>query len=444
MASIGPLTSLRAAVSLACLVAAAQAFPHQSNRREETPFSRDGCFVGSANGNRALSGASYYSDDAMTVESCAAFCSKFKYFGLEYGSQCYCGDAHSAQAAPDSDCSFPCSGNSAQKCGAGDRLDLYTNNLYIAPAPATLEEPYLGCFVDQGARALPDNLLGADDMTAQKCAEHCANYSYFGVEYGRECWCGNSPPNTPAPESECSFRCAGDDSQICGAGNRINVWGSPLPSPETVADFEYFGCFTDKGDERGLRGRVTYDPAMTLEKCASACSGYSYFGVEFGSQCYCGTYLEDSSVERPQAECSMRCGGDYNNVCGDADRLNVFVSNDCKEDPVNPPTVAGFNYQSCWTDSPATRSLTGNEYRSDDMTVESCAAFCQGFSYFGVEYSRECYCGNELGGQAAPEEQCSEICMGNSNQWCGAPERLNVYVAGAAPTSSAAPTATPV
>lgn len=433
MAPTVSMTSLRAAISLACLVAAAQAFPHQSYKREETPFTRDGCFVSNVDGKRVLSGAGYASDDAMTVESCASFCSKFKYFGLEYGKECYCGDAHSAQPAPDSDCSFSCSGNDAQKCGAGNRLDLYTNNLYVAPAPATLEEPYLGCFVDEGARALPDNLLGSDDMTAQKCAEHCADYSYFGVEYGRECWCGNRPPKTQAPESECSFRCAGDDSQICGAGGRINVWGSPLPSPSTVGDFEYVGCFTDKTDDRALRGTVTYDSAMTLEKCASACTSYTFFGVEFGTQCYCGVNLEESAVEVPQAECAMRCGGDYNNVCGDADRLNVFASTDCKEDPVNLSIVAGFTYQSCWTDDAAARSLTGNEYRSDDMTVESCAAFCQGFKYFGVEYSRECYCGNELGGEAAPDAQCSEICAGDSSQWCGAAGRLNLYVTAAAP-----------
>jgi hypothetical protein len=309
-------------------------------------------------------------------------------------------------------------------------------------APATLDAPYLGCFVDQGARALPDNLLGADDMTAQKCAEHCSNYSYFGVEYGRECWCGNSPPETPAPESECSFPCAGDSTQICGAGNRINVWGAPLPSPPNVGDYEYLGCFTDKSDARVLRGTAFFDSAMTLEKCADFCKLYSFFGVEYGSQCFCGTTLDDSAEQRPQAECSMRCGGEYNSVCGDADRLNVFVSVDCKADPANVPAVAGFAYKSCWVDNANGRVLTGNVLRADDMTVEKCADFCKDFKYFGLEYSRECYCGNELGGVAAAEDQCSQICVGDATEWCGAPDRLNVYEAAAPTETAAAPAVT--
>ncbi|KAK4148740.1 WSC domain-containing protein [Chaetomidium leptoderma] len=439
MASTGSMTmtGLRAAVSLIALAATAQALPH---KREAAPYTRDGCFVDNLNGQRLLD-STHYAADAMTVESCAAHCSGYKYFGLEFGRECYCADSHSGVAVDDSDCSFPCSGDSTEKCGANDRLDVYTNNLYSPRKPATLEAPYLGCFVDQGARALPDNLLGADDMTAQKCADHCANFSYFGIEFGRECWCANSPPKTPAAESECSFGCAGDDTQLCGAGNRINVWGAPLPSPETVGTHEYLGCFTDKRDQRSLRGPVTYDPAMTLEKCAAACGDYTYFGVEVGSQCYCGTILESSAEERPQAECSARCGGEYNSVCGDADRLNVYVSAACKEDPANVPSVAGFTYKSCWADNLAGRVLTGKELRSDSMTVETCADFCQGFQYFGLEYSRECYCGNELVGAAAPEDECSEICRGDATQWCGAPDRLNIYEA-PAPTTTASPTIT--
>jgi len=433
------MTGMKAAVSLIALAAAAQALPHTSKRA--APFTRKGCFVDNANNQRLFGGASYASDD-MTIESCAAFCAKNKYFGVEYGRECYCSDTLTTTAVDDADCSKPCSGNSAEKCGNGDRLDVYVNDLFSARKVATLPTPYLGCFVDQGARALPDNLLGADDMTAQKCAANCANYSYFGVEFGRECWCGNSPPKTAAPESECAKGCAGDDTQICGDGNRINVWGAPLPSPETVGDYEYLGCFTDKLDERSLRGPVSYDPAMTLEKCASFCSLYSYFGVEVGSQCYCGTILEDIATQVPQAECSIRCGGEYGAVCGDVDRLNVFVSSDCKEDPANVDSVAGFTYKSCHVDNAAGRVLTAKENRSDTMTVETCAAFCQGFQYFGVEYGRECYCGDALTGATAPEAECSQVCMGDATQWCGAADRLNIYQAApAAPATTTVPDA---
>jgi len=373
----------------------------------------------------------------MTVEMCSAFCSnkKFKLFGLEYGRECYCSDSNTGPAAHPTDCSFPCPGDASQKCGAGNRLNVYENALYVARKPATLDTPYFGCFVDQGARALPDNLLGADDMTGAKCAAHCAGYEYFGVEYGRECWCGNNPPKLKAPEAECSFPCAGDDTELCGAGGRINVWGHPIPPPEEVGSYKHQGCYTDRGDARALSGKVVYDSLMTVEKCADACASYEWFGVEYASQCYCGTSLAATSQKVATTECSMRCGGDWNQLCGDANRLNVFYALGDKTGS-NLEEVEGYTYKSCRTDSSTgVRSLTGAEYRSDAMTVQSCAAFCKAgeFAYFGVEFGNECYCGNELGGEVAPEEECGHLCLGDSSLWCGGPNRLNVYEAAAAP-----------
>jgi hypothetical protein len=349
---------LVAAASILYFIAAVQAVPHQSRHKRDASFTSEGCYIDNANGHRALTGACY-DDDLVTVESCAVFCSKYKFFGLEYGRECYCGDSLSAQFADDSDCSFPCAGNAAEKCGAGDRLNAYTNTLYSPASPATLDVPYLGCFVDHTyARVLPYNLLGSDDMTAAKCAEHCSNsnYSFFGVEYGRECWCGDSLPTTPAPESECSFTCAGDDTQVCGAGDRINVWGAPIASPDTVADFDYLGCYTDHVEQRSLTGKATSDSAMTLAMCAAACSDYPYFGVEYSTQCYCGTQLEGTAEKRPQIECSMRCGGEPNQVCGGADRVNIFHSAQRTGDASNLDTVGGFTYKSCWTDDVSARS----------------------------------------------------------------------------------------
>lgn len=63
----------------------------------------------------------------MTLESCASDCAGFTYFGTEYGRECYCGNAFGAGSvvAPAADCSFACAGNSAEKCGAGNRLSVY-------------------------------------------------------------------------------------------------------------------------------------------------------------------------------------------------------------------------------------------------------------------------------------------------------------------------------
>lgn len=48
-------------------------------------------------------------------------------FGTEYGRECWCGSTLQASSAvaAESDCSFPCSGDVGQKCGAGNRLSVY-------------------------------------------------------------------------------------------------------------------------------------------------------------------------------------------------------------------------------------------------------------------------------------------------------------------------------
>ena len=446
MSSAFSSPGLRAATSFLCLAMAVQALP-RGTRRSEDPFTRQACFVSAHNEQRLLT-ENASSSESMTVEACAAFCSSYHFFGLEYGRECYCGNSYpeAAVSVADSECSFSCSGDSTQTCGAGNRIEIYRNNNWTSRTPAALEVPYLGCYKDEGSRVLPNNLLAADDMTAEKCAQHCSSYAFFGVEYGRECWCSNRAPelSLAAPEADCSFPCAGNNTQICGASGRINVWGAlvaPVESPNEVDSFNWLGCFTDNIGSRSLVGPVFHGEDMTLEKCAANCADYGYFGVEYGTQCFCGNRLRETAEEVDQAECAMPCGGDNANVCGDADRLTVYVSKDCHVGPDSPTTVGSFQYQSCRTDSVSSRALLVSNQervlRADDMTVEKCAEFCDGYSYFGVEYGNQCFCGDQLSNtsQEAPEEECAYLCKGNPLQLCGAADRLNVYAVATAPDS---------
>ena len=73
------------------------------------------------------------------------------------------------------------------------------------------------------------------------------------------------------------------------------------------------------------------------------------------------------------------------------------------------------------------------------MTQELCISACngKGMKYAGVEYSRECYCSNELGlvatgGKGAPasEGDCSMICAGSDSELCGGSSRIGVWLLG--------------
>ncbi|KAH9995212.1 WSC-domain-containing protein [Xylariaceae sp. FL0662B] len=416
------LSSLRA-MSLLCLLATGNTYPNSLEARQAISI-RQGCFIDNTDGQRALS-ADSFGDDAMTVEKCSTFCRRYKLFGLEYGRECWCGDtrATSSTQVNDSDCSFFCSGNPRQKCGASNRLDVYSNGAYSPRKPAALPDiPYTCCFVDNGdPHPLPNNITSQGDMIAAKCAQNCAGYKYFGTEYGRECYCGNIPPLNQVPESECSLPCSGNDDELCGAGLRLSVYGG-------VGSYLYHGCHIDSGSNHALTGGVLYSPNMTLQLCAGFCSEYGWFGVEYGTQCFCGT-SHPSSGEAAPTECNMGCAGNGNQACGGANRISVFYDPARANITVfNKARVGVFEYTSCWIDRGEARTLSGKVYRNDEMMVESCAAFCAAYTYFGVEYSTECYCGNSLANLPAPENDCrGHLCGGNADEWCGAANRLNIY-----------------
>ena len=65
---------------------------------------------------------------ANCISQCSAF--GYMYGGMEYGEECYCGDASDLAAAgstqmPESDCNTVCPGNATYYCGGGNRISLY-------------------------------------------------------------------------------------------------------------------------------------------------------------------------------------------------------------------------------------------------------------------------------------------------------------------------------
>lgn len=79
------------------------------------------------------------------------------------------------------------------------------------------------------------------------------------------------------------------------------------------------------------------------------------------------------------------------------------------------------------------RSIRGASFRNTAMTVETCTAYCaaRGFAISGVEYGVECYCSNRLEGGASLNlisDQCYMPCGGSSDQNCGGPNAIFVYI----------------
>lgn len=104
-----------------------------------TGWTYKGCYIDNANG-RILNNQQN-DNSKMTIESCVALCAGDNYTvaGMEYGVQCFCDDflRNGGVNTSEPDCSMACGGNSAEKCGAGNRMSIYsTGNLEIYKPPA--------------------------------------------------------------------------------------------------------------------------------------------------------------------------------------------------------------------------------------------------------------------------------------------------------------------
>lgn len=143
----------------------------------------------------------------------------------------------------------------------------------------------------------------------------------FRSELIRPGYCGNSfgLGSVHAPDTDCSFPCAANQYEYCGAGNRLSVYvlnGTVVSSSSSVlktsttsvtsksstasttssstptgsaipflpAGWEYYGCYVD-----GLpAGRtLTHELDMannSIQNCVAHCisGGYSIAGLEYG------------------------------------------------------------------------------------------------------------------------------------------------------------------
>ncbi len=169
---------------------------------------------------------------------------------------------------------------------------------------------------------------------------------------------------------------------------------------------------------------------MTVELCVSACAsaGFLLAGVEYSQECWCdNTVHSGGPAPDGNVGCNMACKGNALETCGGSNRLNVYQN--LGYVPTVNPNITGYTYQGCYNEPSGGRALTASSTASNSMTVESCAAFCNGANYFGVEYGRECYCGASLPSTSTPQPatDCSFKCAGNSTEYCGAGNRLNIY-----------------
>lgn len=266
------------------------------------------------------------------------------------------------------------------------------------------------------------------------------------------------PTSASALSTDCSMTCNSNSSEYCGGPNRLNLYSfgnvsssststsqmsnlstlmsasSTIVSSATTSPtalqvaglYTYLDCHTDSVGARALTGNTVSGSMMTIEYCASVCSGFTYMATEYSTECYCGNSLLSGSVTATDGRCNMVCSANSQEICGGPNGLSLYrlsanfssavtsassatnatanivallasastVSSTSSSTPTSTgpsivQTAGSFSYVDCHTDNNlAARALEGFSTASDSMTVASCAASCSGFTYFGIEYAR--------------------------------------------------------
>ncbi|PQE05793.1 wsc domain-containing protein [Rutstroemia sp. NJR-2017a BVV2] len=221
------------------------------------------------------------------------------------------------------------------------------------------------------------------------------------------------------------------------------------------AEYLYLGCYYDGGGRQLLK---TINNATNENGgCQTYCFGLGYI--------FAGTEYRDTT---------QACGGDGTFLSVYYDRLRYVPGGDSipglsspssgnstssstgttstasaaptPNSPVIVQSIGQFAFVGCYTEATTGRALSDSTYANDNMTVESCYTFCSAFAWFGVEYRRECYCGNTINAGSVLSttgNTCTLTCMGNSSEYCGGSSRLQMYHNGTGASSKSATTSSP-
>ncbi|KAK6337179.1 hypothetical protein TWF718_009962 [Orbilia javanica] len=213
-----------------------------------TPTVYLGCYIDGISG-KAL--RYQYANDSLTPSVCADICSShgYSYYGVEYSRECYCDNTLNSASFQvlSEECDMTCAGDATQTCGGRDRINIYTFDTSVEGRDEPdvqnddIEYTSMGCYQEPESGKALSKVFSSGSMTHELCQYYCwslGQAKFAGVEYGRECWCGDdlNPGATPASsQSNCNVPCAGDNSKTCGAGGYIELYSSGLPLPTTTS-----------------------------------------------------------------------------------------------------------------------------------------------------------------------------------------------------------------
>ncbi|NXY03471.1 WSCD1 protein, partial [Pteruthius melanotis] len=176
-----------------------------------------------------------------------------------------------------------------------DQEPLQTAGLKAMKHTTEHKGTYMGCFThDSRERTLKGAVFyDLRKMTVAHCQEACAEraYSYAGLAYGAECYCGNTLPAAASKPEECNSECRGEKGSVCGGVNRLSVYGVDelRAGARRRRNVIYRGCFRAPENLTDTFPASLIQPNLTVEMCSEFCSKKEFpLAVIRGQECHCG------------------------------------------------------------------------------------------------------------------------------------------------------------
>lgn len=185
--------------------------------------------------------------------------------------------------------------------------------------------------------------------------------------------------------------CGGNQSEICGGPNRLNVYDFNMIFPVTIS-------------------------SSSLSSSAAAITVISSSSV-----------APNSASAPPTTTISATTISITTTPATTISATPISATTTTIASAGSIPTTlpAGWSAQGCWVDGVKGRILPS--YQAPDggsITPASCAQLCfsKGYNMSGTEYYTECYCDNAIysgGVMASDQKRCNTPCKADSTQMCG-------------------------
>ncbi|KAJ7212679.1 hypothetical protein GGX14DRAFT_621058 [Mycena pura] len=311
----------------------------------------------------------------------------------------------------------------------------------------------IGCLRDSVEGRVLHHLVTLSDATVEACLDACIvnNYALAGLEFGHECYCGNSILYDYPQSPECILPCAGDSDEICGGPESLSLYQN-AGIPFTVGNgsvvqsyglWQLWECIEENGRllPHGPKVPIPSDQ-MTVERCADGCAaaGWTTAGLERGWQCFCGNITQPfpSGWESTSGfECNLPCLGNAQELCGGTlDEGRFLAYSNLPQVATAPPE---WFQQGCFVDVPTNGGMhllpraPSTTIPSAEMTVENCISACNNAAGYnasaGVTAGDECWCGDysAMPGVLAQTNSCNLRCTGDGREVCGGSGSMFIY-----------------